>query len=212
MNYPVYLFDFDYTLANSEKGIVDCFQLTLQKHGYPAAAADTIRRTIGLPMEEAVSRITGETDPARICWFQSEYRVFSNTLMTPNTFFYPETIPTLTELRRRGARIGIISTKTHGRIQEKFAADQVTHLIDFIIGREDVQNPKPDPEPILQAIERLKVQKSAVLYTGDNIIDAQAAQNAGVDFAAVTTGTHTEADFAAYPHKKIMKNLAELLD
>ena len=211
MIYPVYLFDFDYTLANSEKGIITCFHLTMEKHGYAPVDDDTIRHTIGMPMEDAISRITGETDSARIRWFQSEYRKFSDTLMTPNTFFYPETVPTLTRLREQDARIGIISTKTRGRIAEKFEQDHVLHLLDFIIGREDVKNPKPDPEPILLAIGRLGVQKKDVLYTGDSLFDAGAAQNAGVDFAAVTTGTTKAEAFESFPHKKIMKNLAELL-
>lgn len=211
MTYPVYLFDFDYTLANSEKGILICFHRTMEKHGYPPVRDDTIRHTIGMPMEDAIARITGETDPARIRWFQNEYRKFSDPLMTPNTFFYPETIPTLTRLREQDARIGIISTKTRGRIAEKFEQDHVLHLLDFIIGREDVKNPKPDPEPILLAIGRLGVQKKDVLYVGDSLFDAGAAKNAGVDFAAVTTGTTKAGEFKSFPHKKIMKSLNELL-
>ena len=210
MTYPVYLFDFDYTLANSEKGILTCFHLTMKEHHYPPVDDDTIRHTIGMPMEDAISLIIGETDPARIRWFQNEYRKFSDTLMTPNTFFYPETIPTLTRLREQDAHIGIISTKTRGRIAEKFEQEHLLHLLDFIIGREDVKHPKPDPEPILLAIGRLGVQKNDVLYIGDSLFDAKAAQNAGVDFAAVTTGTTKDKDFEPLPHKKIMKSLAEL--
>lgn len=32
--YKAYVFDFDYTLANSEKGIVMCFQLLFEAEGY----------------------------------------------------------------------------------------------------------------------------------------------------------------------------------
>lgn len=211
MDYSVYLFDFDYTLANSEKGIIDCFHMTMKKHGYPHVEDTLIRRTIGLTMEDAVARITGESTPERIRWFMNEYRKFSSDYMTPNTFFYPQTIPTLTKLRERGAHIAIISTKTRHRIAEKFEQDHVLHLLDFIIGREDVKNPKPDAEPILLALKRLHISKNRVLYTGDSLIDAQAAQNADVDFAAVTTGTTTSEEFSHLPHKKIMQNLSELL-
>ena len=34
MNYTTYLFDFDYTLADSSRGIVTCFRNVLTRHGY----------------------------------------------------------------------------------------------------------------------------------------------------------------------------------
>ena len=50
MNHSIYLFDFDYTLVNSEKGIVGCFHRTLKKYGLPDVPDQRLRRTIGLPM------------------------------------------------------------------------------------------------------------------------------------------------------------------
>ena len=95
---------------------------------------------------------------------------------------------------------------------EKFIAENVTHLIDFVIGCEDVKTFKPSPEGILAACRRFSAAKSEVIYTGDNLVDAEAAQAAGVDFAAVLTGTTERAAFEALPHVKIMKNLGELLE
>ena len=55
MSYKVYLFDFDYTLANSEVGIVKCFELLMEQEGYPLRPKDEIKRTIGLPMRDRKS-------------------------------------------------------------------------------------------------------------------------------------------------------------
>lgn len=211
MDYQVYLFDFDYTLANSESAIIKCFRITLAKHGYPAVDDDTIRRTIGLSMEDAVSRVSGETEPDRLQWFIREYRKEAALYMTPGTFFYPDSIPTLRTLQKKGAQTAIVSTKTRDRIAEKFEQDGVTDAIDFIVGREDVQFPKPDPEGLLLAIRHFGIEKKQALYIGDSFVDAHAAQNAGLDFAAVTTGTTTAQDFTHWPHKRIMKNLSELV-
>ncbi len=70
---------------------------------------------------------------------------------------------------------------------------------------------KPSPEGIEQAIARLGMEKDDVLYTGDSLVDAGAAKNAGVAFAAVTTGTTPASDFEEVPHVKIMKSLRELI-
>ena len=94
---------------------------------------------------------------------------------------------------------------------EKVHADRVEHLIDLVIGREDVDIPKPSPEGLLLALDRFGVNRQDILYTGDSLIDAHAAQNAAIDFAAVTTGTTSAREFSVLPHKKIMRNLSELL-
>ena len=211
MNYRYYLFDFDYTLADSEKGITGCFHTTLKKLGYKDVADEAIRRTIGLPMEEAIRRIAGIEDADECERFLTNYRREADKAMTPNTHFYPETLPLLEKLRATGAKTAIISTKTRHRIMEKFLADGVAHLLDFIIGCEDVRTLKPSPEGILAACRRFDAAKRDVLYTGDNTVDAEAARAAGVDFAAVLTGTTERAAFEALPHVKIMKNLGELL-
>jgi len=209
--YELYLFDFDYTLVNSEQGIVGCFRRTIEKWQLPRPADDAIRHTIGLPMEKAVAILTGLTDADDIDRFITDYKRDADIHMTPGTHFFPDTLPTLRALRARGAKIAIISTKTRSRIEEKFVASHTMDLIDRIIGCEDVTAMKPSPEGIEKAIALFGAKKEAVLYTGDSLVDAGAAKNAGVAFAAVTTGTTEAAAFADVPHIKIMKSLKDLL-
>ena len=64
--YKAYVFDFDYTLANSEKGIVMCFQLLFEAEGYDGIPEEAIRHTIGMTMYDAMTLLTGETDPDRV--------------------------------------------------------------------------------------------------------------------------------------------------
>ena len=64
--YRCYLFDFDYTLVDSTEGIVGCFQRTLREMGRPPLPAITVRRTIGLPMAEAVGTLLETKDEAVI--------------------------------------------------------------------------------------------------------------------------------------------------
>ena len=45
-----------------------------------------------------------------------------------------------------------------------------------------------------------------------DLIDAETAQNAGVDFLAVTTGTTSAETFARYPHIAILPTIAALKD
>lgn len=59
------------------------------------------------------------------------------------------------------------------------------HYFDFWIGLEDVTKVKPDPEPVLLALERLKMPKEKALMIGDNYHDILAGKNAGIKTAGV---------------------------
>ena len=211
MSYQVYLFDFDYTLADSSRGITLCFRHVLERNGYAGVTDEAIRRTIGKTLEESFSILTGVTDPDRLAAFKAEYRREADVYMTPNTRLFPETLRVLRTLKERGAKIGIISTKYRFRIHDTMDQHLPADFLDIVVGGEDVSRAKPDPEGLLYAIRQLGVKKKRVLYIGDSTVDAETAQAAGVDFAGVTHGVTTADELAAYPHRRIMDSLTELL-
>jgi len=211
MSYQVYLFDFYYTLADSSRGITLCFRHVLERNGYAGVTDEAIRRTIGKTLEESFSILTGVTDPDRLAAFKAEYRREADVYMTPNTRLFPETLRVLRTLKERGAKIGIISTKYRFRIHDTMDQHLPADFLDIVVGGEDVSRAKPDPEGLLYAIRQLGVKKKRVLYIGDSTVDAETAQAAGVDFAGVTHGVTTADELAAYPHRRIMDSLTELL-
>ena len=61
---------------------------------------------------------------------------------------------------------------------------------EILIGREDVQNPKPHPEPILKAIHLMKANKEVTFMVGDTCLDMLSAKEAGV-FGVGVVGDYT---------------------
>lgn len=212
MSYTTYLFDFDYTLADSSRGIVTCFRIVLTRHGYMDVTDDQIKRTIGKTLQESFSILTGVTDAEQLEGFRKEYSKEADTHMTVNTVLFLETKSVLIALKDAGARIGIISTKYRYRIKELLDQHFPSNFMDIIVGGEDVKAAKPSPEGLLFAIKQLHTTKAETLYIGDSTVDAETAQNAGVDFAGVTHGVTTAQELNKYPHWKIMSTLDELLD
>ena len=210
--YDTYLFDFDYTLADSSRGIVTCFRHVLERHGYLSATDDDIKRTIGRTLEDSFAILTGVADPARLAAFKREYGLEADVHMTANTVLFPETPAVLAALKDAGAQIGIISTKYRFRIEELLALHFPPRYFHLIVGGEDVQAPKPSPEGLQLALDRLHTTRTDALYIGDSTVDAQTALAAGVDFAGVTHGVTTADELARYPHIGIMPTLAGLLD
>ncbi len=212
MGYSVYLFDFDYTLADSSKGILTCFRNVLNRHGFTEVTDEGIKRTIGRTLEESFSILTGISDKEQLEAYRKEYVKEADTYMTANTVLFLETKSVLQALKDAGALIGIISTKYRYRIKELLDQHLPGGYFNIVIGGEDVQEAKPSPEGLFLAIKQLQIPKEEVLYIGDSTIDAETAEAAGVDFAGVLHGVTTAEQLRQYPHVKIMNTLEELLE
>lgn len=212
MNYKTYLFDFDYTLADSSKGIVICFRNVLSKHQFTNITDEAIKRTIGKTLEESFNILTGITDSEQLAKFRQEYRLESDIHMNANTIIYPDTVYTLKGLKEKGFRIGIISTKYRFRILSFLENHLPEEFFDVIVGGEDVRNAKPSPEGLYFALEQLGSNPKETLYIGDSTVDAKTALNAGVDFAGVLSGMTTSQELERYPHQFIFNKLSELIE
>lgn len=210
MDYKAILFDFDYTLANSEEGILTCFHQVFAQNGYADIRDETIVETIGITLDQAFRKLTGENDDALIERLRKEYVAQADIYMTAKTRPYPGVIDTLKALHGQGIKLGIISNKFASRIRESLEEWGVANLFSVLIGAADVTRHKPEPEPIYLALEHLGLSRTDVLYVGDSLVDAETAENANVNFCAVTTGRTTAEAFSIYPCQHVYKSLAEL--
>lgn len=209
-DYLYYLFDFDLTLADSSRGIVMCFTHVLQRHGYQDVTEMQIKRTIGKTLEESFSILTGVSNPEQLAAWKLEYTKEADIYMNDNTVLFPETVSVLTKLKEQGAKLAIISTKYRYRIQGVMDRYFPKDFIDVIIGGEDVKVAKPDPRGVKVALKKLKAKKKLALYVGDSTVDAETAQNAGIDFCGVLNGLTTFDELAVYPHRQILNDLTLL--
>lgn len=211
MNYTAYLFDFDYTLADSSQGILICFRNVLDRRQFRDVTDEAIKRTIGKTLQESFSILTGITDCELLASMQKEYSKEADIHMNANTVLFPETISVLTKLKEQGAQIGIVSTKFRFRIKSFLEDYFPDNFFDVIIGGEDVESHKPSPEGIFLALAELGCAREETLYVGDSVVDAETAQAASVDFAGVLTGMTTAGELRTFPHRAILTNLNDLL-
>ncbi|WP_440947759.1 HAD family hydrolase [Methanosarcina sp. T3] len=210
MKYTTVIFDFDYTLADATDGIVSSFNHSFSELNLAGCDIESIKRTVGLTLDEAFVQLTANKDRALRNRFKILFKEKADEVMSKNTVLFDDTIITLQRLKRDGFNTGIVTTKYHYRIVETLNIHGISDLVDIIVGGEDVKVPKPSPEGLLLAIDSLNAQLNDVLYVGDSLVDAKTALAANVDFAAVTTGTTDENEFSQYPCIRILKNLSEL--
>jgi phosphoglycolate phosphatase len=218
MKYQGVFFDFDYTLGDSTVPILLGYQKGFRALGQPIPTLEQVRPTIGMTLMDGYTYLTGDQDPAHGQEFYHQFQLAVGELadeegtrvMIEESKLLPGAAALLTALKLRGADVAIVSTKLSVTIWQIFRFNHLDHLLDKVVGGKDVARYKPDPEGLDLAMGELGLDRSQVLFCGDTVIDAQAAQNAGVDFCAVLNGTTPWAAFEDYPHVHIANDLMEV--
>ncbi len=204
------IFDFDYTLGDSTEGIVKSCEFALDCLGEEKKTREKIIKTIGISLHETYKVLSGKNDDEKAELFKEYFIRKADEVMVDSTELYKDTLNVLKELRETGIKTAIVTTKLNSRIQSILKKFSAVHLIDVIVGVENVKNVKPDPEGLFLACKSLGFEKEDVIYVGDSYIDASAAQNAKIDFIGVLTGTTTKEIFKKYKNKAILNNIKEV--
>jgi phosphoglycolate phosphatase/pyrophosphatase PpaX len=104
---------------------------------------------------------------------------------------YPGILDALAALRATDLTVGLVTGKSHGAWA---VTRELLSLGDFavFVGDEDVTEPKPDPEGLRLAIERLGFAPGEAIYVGDSVNDARAARAAGLRFVAALWAKSSE--------------------
>lgn len=208
-----YIFDFDYTLADSSQGIIECINFALQEMGLKTASNEAICKTIGLTLDNAFIELSGPPpNEFLINEFKTLFKKRADVVMADYTFLYESIDGTLKALKNKGNLLGIVSTKFRYRIEAILAREKILDLFDIIVGGEDVKNHKPDPEGVLKATEKLNVPLSKCIFIGDSVTDAATAQNAGIEFIASLTGTTPREKFNNYQVKYFIQDISDLVN
>lgn len=207
--YKAVVFDFDYTLGDTTNGIVKSVDYALEYLGYASKSFSEVKCTVGLSLKETFAALTGCHDNEQTERFIKLFREKADEVMTESAVLY-DCVPEILHKLHKTRKIGIVTTKFHYRIEAILQKFSIENFVDVIIGGEDVKEEKPSPEGLLKAIDILGTEKHKVLYVGDSYIDATAAQSAGVDFAAVLTGT--TKDFSGYKSVLVTENLSGVFD
>ena len=118
----------------------------------------------------------------------------------------------LVRLHEAGSRLGIVTAKRRATVELAFARVPIGHLFETIVGGDETQRHKPDPEPLLLAAERLGADPGETAYAGDSPFDVRAAKAAGMFAVAVTWGRiHDRKRLVAEGPDAIVDTAEELL-
>jgi pyrophosphatase PpaX len=184
MRFPVVLFDLDGTVVDSG-GII----LASMRHATRTVLAREIpdhelMSAVGGPGLEAQMRAFA---PDRVDELVRVYRAHNEPLHDGlESCLGMDAV--LVRLKEEGRRLGIVSAKRRRTVELAFARVPLGHLFDVVVGGDETGRQKPDPEPLLLALDRLGAPPEAAAYVGDSPYDMEAARTGGLFGVGVTWG------------------------
>jgi len=190
------LFDFDGTLADSFEAIAESVNFVRAENHMPELRFEEIKSHVGHGLEYLMEKMLPGCD---IDQAKKAYHAHHKVYMKTRTRLYPNAREFLSKLQLYGISMGVCSNKPVG-----FTRDLIEHLgissyFKVVLGPEDVPNPKPAPDMLIEAAKRLQIKHNEIVYVGDMDVDIKASDAAGMDVWIVR---HDDSSF------KILENIA----
>jgi pyrophosphatase PpaX len=119
----------------------------------------------------------------------------------------------LQRLHEEGRRLGVVTAKRRSTVELAFARVPLAHLFETVVGGDETEKHKPDPEPLLLAAKRMNADPAETAYVGDSPFDIRAAKAAGMYAVAVTWGRiHDRERLEREQPDAIVERAEELLE
>jgi phosphoglycolate phosphatase len=196
--YKAILFDLDGTLTESGDGITRSVQYALEKVGKPEPDVEKLKVFVGPPLLEqfmSYADLDEETARSAVEYYRERYNVtgiYENRL-------YPGVEPMLAELKRKGYRLAVASSKPEFYVSQILDYFRIYEFFDVIVGSEMNGGRTRKVEVVEEALRQLELtnHRDQVVMVGDKEHDVLGAREAGVSCIAVTYGYGTQEELAA---------------
>lgn len=206
MKIDTVLFDLDGTIVDTNELIIASFQHVLDKHKQPHTREQIIPY-MGMTLEQQFQAFSGWQDVAELV---TDYRSFNTVHHDTMVKGFPHVDEVISALKDKGIKVGIVTTKIRPSTMRVLELFGLLKYMDTIVTVQDVTHPKPHPEPVLTAMERLNADPKRTLMVGDSPADIKSAQAAGALSAAVAWSLKGAEELKKYNPDYILEDMFDL--
>lgn len=206
------IFDFDGTLADTRRGILDTAQEVLRRMGREPADEQALAATIGLPLRENFTRGAGfsetEADEA-----VAIYRSIFDEVAVPSITAFPGVEEVLSTLAARSIPMAVATSRGQRSLELLMHHLGLDRYIppERCFGVETVARPKPAPDIIYVILGKLGVKPEETLVVGDTTFDIEMGKAAGCFTCGVSYGNQSAGQLAGASPDYLLDDLRKLL-
>lgn len=186
MPFSTLLFDLDGTLIDSIDLILRSYRHTMRVHRGEEPPDDIWMEGLGTPLSVQFRRWTD--DEVEIRAMVETYRTYNLAHHDELVRAYDGVVEQVLRLDAGGKTLGLVTSKMRGGALKGLRLVGIEAAFDVVVGSDEVTHPKPHPEPVLLALERLGRAPAEAVFIGDSRHDIECGRAAGVKTAAVLWG------------------------
>ena len=168
------LFDFDGTLMDTERAIVESFREIFRRYRTEEEFTKELQvEVLGPSLSTSMKKYFPNEDTIQL---ENEFRDYQKAHLNETVSIMKHAVELVDSLKEKGYNVGFVSTRKHDSMVHILNLFSLVPKFDVIVGADDVTQNKPSPEGILLACNKLNLEKS--VYVGDSATDIQAGKAA----------------------------------
>jgi pyrophosphatase PpaX len=202
------LFDLDGTLIDSIRLIVDGMLHAFEGFDGPRPTEAEWMLGIGTPLWiqlKLYARNAAEVDLLR-----NRYRAFQLDHHDEYITAYPGVADTLAVLETRGLAMALVTSKIEQLARRNIEYTGIAKYFPLVVGVESTEKHKPDPAPVMYALEKLGMSAEEAVFVGDSPHDVGAGNAAGVATIAALWGPFTREQLGVAQPKHWLSDIRAL--
>ena len=205
------ILDFDGTMADTNALITNTMQATLRELHLPEQSREACATTIGLPLEKCFSALIPMNEEMENQCAAVYRRIFKATCAEAHVQLFPHVLATLRQLHDNGILLSIASSRSHASLQHFVDDLQLNGLFGFVLGGNEVERAKPDPEPVLITLSHFQVSPEETLVVGDMTYDILMGRRAGCRTCGVSYGNGSRQELLDAGADRVVDDFADIL-
>ena len=201
------IFDLDGTLLYTLQDITDALNYAIIKNGLKEITVNEARNFVGSGAKVLIERVINNNEYIINKKIEKTDDLFNNLYndymdkykdcCKNTTRPYNGMVRTLNILKRLGIKMAVLSNKPERDTVSVINRYFDDGLFDVVYGARSGVPLKPNPEPVYEVLDLLKLNKDEVIYVGDSDIDYLTSKNSGLNHLMVCYGYKTKKELMA---------------
>ncbi|QOY36964.1 pyrophosphatase PpaX [Anaerobacillus isosaccharinicus] len=207
MKIDTVLFDLDGTLINTNELIIASFLHTLDHYFPNEYTRERVIEFIGPSLHDSFSRLI----PDKVEEMTHMYRTFNHEKHDELVEEYETVKETVKALHEKGYKLAVVTTKRSETARMGLKLTGLEQYFPVLVGIDDVENVKPNPEPLLMALGQLNSSPERAIMVGDSQYDVLGGKNTGTKTAAVAWTIKGREFLESYEPDVMLETMSDLL-
>lgn len=205
------ILDFDGTMADTRSLIVRTMQKVIATLHLDKRTDEECAAMIGLPLRETFTTLLPISKEQGLECERLYREIFAASDPIKSVNLFPKVLETIAALHSKGITLTIASSRGHESLDAYVEEMRLAPYIHYVLGAEDVEHAKPQPDAVLKTLRELGFTPEETLVVGDMTYDILMGSRAGAHTCGVTYGNGTREELLSVNAESIIDDFEQLL-